>query len=80
MLQDITYLVGRVFCDRKFRDLPIDEAIKTAPYGDLTPEQEAAFRAAFQDVYLREAVDEVWESYDTGREMGDIPAASPWYD
>ena len=79
-MQDITYLVGRVLCDRTFRQWGIDEAVRMAPYGDLTAEQEQAFREAWADPGLRDAVEAVWAAYDRGRAEGAISEASPWYD
>lgn len=81
--QDILWLAGQVFLWRDFvKEVEAEgfEAIFTAcPYGDLTEQEKAAFRSAFEDKPLQEVVERWWKVYDEGREEGRIiPAGNYW--
>lgn len=80
--QDITWLAGRVFIQRDFVEMVeekgLDYIFERCPYGDLTEEQKATFKAAFHSSRLREIVKKWWAVYDEEREGGKIPKAYYW--
>ncbi len=81
--QDMLWLAGQVFLCRDFvKEVYTKgfEAISTAcPYGDLTEEEKAAFRSAFEDKLLQEVVERWWKVYNEEREAGNIkPAGNYW--
>jgi hypothetical protein len=80
--QDIIWLAGQVFLSRDFVKTTDERGLETlfaeCPYGDLTDEQRAAFRAAFQNPRLRAVVEQWWGAYDRARADGEIPETTPW--
>ncbi len=80
--QDILWLAGQVLLDRNFiqeaEEKGLDAIFKEAPYGDLTEEEKATFRAAFEEKELRQVVEKWWSKYDEKREIGILPQAGFW--
>ncbi|MGC9395639.1 MAG: hypothetical protein ACP5J4_12370 [Anaerolineae bacterium] len=82
--QDILWLAGHVFLCRDFvKDVEAKgfEAVFAAcPYGDLTEQEKAAFRSAFEDKQLHKVVERWWEVYDKGRKEGRIRKAGNFWE
>jgi len=80
--QDIIWLAGRVFIARGFvaeaDEKGLDAVFSQCPYGDLTAEQKAAFKAAFSNAELRKIVEHWWATYDEIREAEGITTPSYW--
>jgi hypothetical protein len=80
--QDITWLAGQVFLFRDFvkeaDEKGLDAVFKECPYGDLTGEQRAAFKAAFHNPRLRKVVEQWWATYDEARAADEIPVTVYW--
>ncbi len=82
--QDMLWLAGQVFLCRDFVE-EVDaeglEAIFAAcPYGDLTEQEKAAFRSAFQNKQLRQVVERWWKIYDEEREAGAVVKAGMFWE
>lgn len=80
-----TWLAGMIFIDRDFvahvDEVGLDAAIKECPLGnDMSDEQKASFKAAFNETWLRLVVKLWWIVYDYLRKRGKIPQAqaAPW--
>ena len=82
--QDMLWLAGQVFLCRDFvKEVDTEgfEAIFAAcPYGDLTEQEKAAFRSAFEDKQLQKVVERWWKVYDEGREAGRIRKAGNYWE
>jgi hypothetical protein len=69
--QDMLWLAGQVFLYRDFvkeaESVGLDAVFATCPYGDLTEQEKAAFRSAFENKELRKVVKQWWEVYDEER-------------
>lgn len=82
--QDMLWLAGQVFLSRNFvKEVEAEglEAIFAAcPYGDLTEEERAAFRSAFEDKQLRKVVKKWWKAYDEEREAGIVLKAGKFWE
>ena len=82
--QDILWLAGQVFLCRDFVKEAaadgLDAIFKQCPYGDLTEDEKATFKAAFEDMRLRGLVEQWWKTYDKARADGAVPKAGEfWY-
>ena len=75
--QDILYLIGLTFGKRDFFEV-VDRMIAEAPYGDLTPDQQATFEAAIKHPVVQQYVALWWSIYDNLRATGEIPPTIPW--
>ena len=77
--QDALWLAGQVFLSRNFvqeaTKKGLDAIFAQCPYGDLTDEEKATFKAAFENKKLRKVVEKWWKSYDEERSSGAIPRA-----
>ncbi|MBN2393721.1 MAG: hypothetical protein JXR84_23515 [Anaerolineae bacterium] len=69
--QDMLWLAGQVFLCRDFvKEVEaegFETVFATCPYGDLTEQEKAAFRSAFEDKELRKVVKRWWKVYDEER-------------
>lgn len=81
--QDALWLAGQVFLSRKFveeaEEMGLDAVFALCPYKDLTKEEKATFRAAFESKKLRKVVRRWWEKYDEERETGVMPKAGEFW-
>lgn len=82
--QDVIRLAGLVFLRRGFVEEADEKGLdavfaQEGAYGDLTDEQKATFRAAFQEPELRAIVKQWWEAYDRARVDGRIPQAGVFW-
>lgn len=81
--QAISWLAGQTFINREFVGKVEKEGFeaiyKECPYDDLTPDQQATFKASFNKWQLRLLVKAWWRVYDYLRKRGDLPSVkSPW--
>ena len=80
--QDILYLIGLTFGKRDFFEVVnrvgVEKLFDKAPYGNLTPDQRAAFEAAFKHPMVRQYVALWWAIYDNLRATGEIPETLVW--
>ena len=76
----IMWLTSKVFLDREFisriEEHGFQAIYQECPYHDLTPEQRAAFEAAFSRWELRILVRIWWVIYERLRNRNKIPSAS----
>ena len=81
--QDILYLIGLTFGKRDFFEvvdrIGVAKLFDKAPYGDLTPDQQATFEAAFRHPVVRQYVALWWSIYDNLRATGEVPPTTPWW-
>ncbi|MBN2006482.1 MAG: hypothetical protein JXA21_24235 [Anaerolineae bacterium] len=82
--QDALWLAGQVFLSRTFVEeadkMGLDAVFALCPYKDLTEEEKATFRAAFENEKLRKVVKKWWEKYDEEREAGVVSKAGVFWD
>jgi hypothetical protein len=80
--QDILYLIGLAFGKRDFFEvvdrIGTDQLFAKAPYGDLAPDQQASFEAAYKHPVVRQYVALWWAIYDNLRATGEIPDSLAW--
>jgi hypothetical protein len=50
------------------------------PYGDLTEQEKATFRSAFESVKLRQVIEQWWIVYDEERQAGVVPQVTEYWE
>jgi len=83
--QDILWLAGQVLLSRGFvaevEAYGLEHLFTMCPYGDLTEQEKAALRSAFENERLRQVVEQWWTVYDEERRAGAVlQAAAIWED
>jgi hypothetical protein len=82
--QDMLWLAGQVFLSRDFvKEVDakgLQAIFATCPYGDLTEEEKAAFRSAFEDKRLRQVLTRWWKVYDEERDAGVVTKAGDFWE
>ena len=82
--QDMLWLAGQVFLYRDFvkevKAAGFETIFAACPYGDLTEEEKAAFRSAFEDKQLQKVVERWWKVYDEEREEGRVRKAGNYWE
>lgn len=83
--QDILWLAGQVLLSRNFVAEAgahgLDSLFLKCPYGDLTEQERAAFRSAFENVRLCAVIEQWWTVYDEERQAGTLlQAGEIWED
>jgi hypothetical protein len=82
--QDMLWLAGQVFLCRDFVEeveaQGFEVIFAACPYGDLTSQEKAAFRSAFENKQLRKVVESWWKVYDEEREEGGIVKAGNYWE
>ncbi|HQE92703.1 MAG TPA: hypothetical protein PLH19_08045 [Anaerolineae bacterium] len=82
--QDMLWLAGQVFLSRNFvkevEAQGLEAVFATCPYGDLTEQEKAAFRSAFEDQQLQKVVKKWWKVYDEEREAGVVTKSGRYWE
>lgn len=82
--QDILWLAGQVLLSRGFiaqvETQGLERLFSLCPYGDLTEQERATFRSAFEDAKLRKVIEQWWATYDEERQAGVVLQASDYWD
>jgi len=82
--RDIIWLAGQVFLFRSFVKTTdargVEALLAECPYGDLSDEQGAAFKAAFHSPRLRQVVEQWWVAYAEARAVGELSGQAYWED
>ncbi len=82
--QDILWLAGQVFLSRDFLQEADEKGLQAmfeaCPYGDLTEQEKATFKSAFEDPKLRKLVKKWWKSYDEEREAGIVMKVGTYWE
>ena len=82
--QDILWLAGQVLLSRNFvtegEARGLEDLFSTCPYGDLTEQEQAAFRGAFESVRLRQVIEQWWTVYDEERQAGAVPQVTEYWE
>jgi len=82
--QDILWLAGQVLLSRNFvaeaEADGLDSLFPLCPYGDLTAQEKATFRSAFESGRLRHVVEQWWNVYDEERQAGVVLQMKEYWD
>lgn len=82
--QDMLWLAGQVFLYRDFvkevEAVGLDAIFAACPYGDLTEQEKAAFRSAFEDRELQKVVKRWWKVYNEERATKRVAKAGNFWE
>jgi len=82
--QDILWLAGQALLSRSFiaevEERGLEDLFSMCPYGDLTKQEKATFRSAFESVKLRQVIEQWWIVYDEERQAGVVPQVTEYWE